>query len=128
MTSKKNTILVNASIILFLAVALGAFGAHGLEKTLSENSLKTFHTGVRYQFYHGFALLMLGVLYEILKEEKIKKISQFFLLGIFLFSFNCYLYSVTQIKTFAMIVPFGGMSFLVGWALLILLFLRRSSR
>ena len=128
MSQNKNSLLLNASLVLFLAVALGAFGAHGLEKTLSEKALKTFHTGVRYQFYHGFALLFLGLAFETFKEAKLKNIGNFFLLGIFLFSVNCYLYAVTGVKAFALIVPFGGLSFLAGWALLILFFLKRSSR
>ncbi|RLA64831.1 MAG: DUF423 domain-containing protein [Epsilonproteobacteria bacterium] len=107
------------SIFLFLAVGLGAFGAHGLEKMLTAKLLATYKTGVTYQFYHGFALLLIGILQLQLKID-LSKIAYFFLAGIILFSFNCYLYSMTQIKILAMIIPFGGVSFLLGWGTLVL--------
>lgn len=103
------------AFFLFLAVLLGAFGAHGLEKMLTPEKLKTFETGVRYQFYHALALLALGA-YDF--SAKIKLPLSLFIGGIILFSFNCYLYAVTGIKTFAMIVPIGGTLFLVAWLMI----------
>ena len=114
------------SVFLFLAVAFGAFGAHGLENQLSLKAIQTYKTGVTYQFYHGFALLFIGLL-ENLKEVLLKKAGVFFVIGILLFSFNCYLYALTQNKVFAMIVPLGGVSFLCGWGILIFTFLKRDS-
>ncbi len=107
------------TIILGSAVLLGAFGAHGLKNILSPNNLETFKTGVDYQFLHGFAILIVA---NLSKEIDFKVVNLLFLLGIVLFCGNCYLYSVTQIKTFAMIVPFGGVSFLSAWLLLALKF------
>lgn len=98
-----------------LAVLLGAFGAHGLKKILSPELLETFKTGVNYQFLHGFAIFIVA---SLSKEIDIKLINLLFLLGIVLFCGNCYLYSITQIKTFAMIVPLGGVSFIGAWLLL----------
>ena len=112
------------SIFLFLAVAFGAFGAHGLEKSLSLKAIQTFKTGVTYQFYHGFGLLFIGLLGH-MNEGLLKKAGAFFVVGILLFSFNCYLYAMTQVKAFAMIVPIGGVSFLCGWGTLIFAFLKR---
>ncbi|MCT4641480.1 MAG: DUF423 domain-containing protein [Bacteriovoracaceae bacterium] len=101
-----------AALIMFLAVAIGAFGAHGLK--LSGKALKTFSTGSDYHFYHGFALFMMALLNS--KFNNIFARSyKFFFIGILLFSFNCYLYGITSIKTFAMIVPIGGILFLIGW-------------
>lgn len=105
--------------MLFMAVLLGAFGAHGLEKMVEAAKLKTFETGVRYHFYHGFGLILIGLLGQVFKIE-IKKVFILFLLGIILFSFNCYLYVIFQLKIFAMIVPVGGTCFLLGWANLVL--------
>ena len=105
------------AIFLFLAVGLGAFGAHGLEKVLTPKSLETFKTGVTYQFYHGLGLLGLGIIQTNININ-LSSIAYLFFAGIILFCFNCYLYSITQIKFLAMIVPFGGVSFLTGWALL----------
>jgi len=104
-----------SSVILGLAVLLGAFGAHGLKRILSPELLETFKTGVHYQFIHGLAILILA---NLAKEIDLKLVNSLFLLGIALFCGNCYLYSITQIKTFAMIVPLGGISFVGAWLLL----------
>jgi uncharacterized membrane protein YgdD (TMEM256/DUF423 family) len=63
MTSKK--ILIAGSTFLFLAVLLGAFGAHGLKKILDVQALETFRTGVTYQFYHGFGLICLALISQV---------------------------------------------------------------
>ena len=105
-----------ASLILGLAVVLGAFGAHGLEKTLSEKALATYQTGITYHFIHGLALLALGTM--ILPREIFKLPVIFFCLGLGLFSGFCYLYAITGVKSFAMVVPFGGLSFILGWLVL----------
>lgn len=107
--------LVLSSIFLFLAVAFGAFGAHGLEGKISPRALNTWGVGVTYQFYHGFALLALASLHARLVTLKPKWPYRFFVIGIFLFSFNCYLYALTGFKLFALIIPVGGVSFLLGW-------------
>lgn len=111
-------ILVLGSFFLFLAVALGAFGAHGLEGKLTEKALATYKTGVQYHFYHGMALILVGIIQQVFSNLNLEKVALSFTLGILLFSFNYYLYAVTSIKTFAMIVPIGGVFFLVGWAML----------
>lgn len=117
MTNKR--ILMIGSVFLFLAVLLGAFGAHGLKKILEVQALDTFKTGVTYQFYHGFGLLFLATINKVYDID-IKKSAFLFIIGIFLFSGNCYLYSITQIKTIALIIPAGGLSFIAGWLLLII--------
>jgi len=101
--------------LLALGVLIGAFGAHGLKQVATPKALETFETGVRYHFYHAFGLLSLSLL-SLMKPELKLSLSKWFLLaGIILFSFNCYLYAVTEIKAFALIVPLGGLSFVVGW-------------
>jgi uncharacterized membrane protein YgdD (TMEM256/DUF423 family) len=104
-------------IFLFLAVGLGAFGAHGLEKMLTVKALATYKTGVTYQFYHGFGLMLIGIL-QLQLGIDLSKSAYLFFAGIILFCFNCYLYSITQVKALAMIVPFGGTFFLLGWGML----------
>lgn len=113
------------SLILMLAVMIGAFGAHGLKDMVTAKYLETYKTGVTYHFYHGFALLILGLIKNQIPELNSKLAFKYFVAGIFLFSFNCYFYALTQIKFFAMIVPLGGLSFIVGWALLSTEFLRK---
>ena len=112
MTNKN--ILMTGSFFLFIAVLLGAFGAHGLKNILEAQALDTFKTGVTYQFYHGFGLILLAIISKTYGID-VKKSALLFIIGIFLFSGNCYLYSITQIKTIALIIPAGGLSFITGW-------------
>jgi uncharacterized membrane protein YgdD (TMEM256/DUF423 family) len=124
---KNNSLYFWGSLTLLLAVALGAFGAHGLKNMLEPKYLATFETGVRYQFYHGFALLFLALGASYFEDVKLYKIGKWFLVGLLLFSLNCYLYAVTGIKAFAMIVPFGGLSFIIGWLFLTIYFFKRNA-
>lgn len=110
--------LQTGSALVFFAILLGAFGAHGLKKILDEAHLHTFKTGVDYQMIHGLALLILGLLQKNFSEINFNKTYAFMLCGIVLFCTNCYLYALTDIKAFAMIVPIGGVSFVVAWATL----------
>lgn len=112
--------LVNGAIFGFFSVALGAFGAHGLEKALSPELLETFKTAVEYQFLHSIVLLIVALLAaHQLTSLSIKLSGYFFLVGILLFSGSLYLYVATQIKLFAMITPVGGLFFLFGWLALL---------
>lgn len=114
MSSAKKSLLFG-SLFMAFAVCIGAFGAHGLKEVVTGKHLDTFKTGVTYQYYHAFGLLMLGLIKAQFEEVKIEKSLWAFLVGILLFSFNCYFYAITQIKTFAMIVPLGGVLFIIGW-------------
>ncbi|KGX86497.1 DUF423 domain-containing protein [Pontibacillus litoralis] len=102
----------------FLSVALGAFGAHGLEGKVSENMLKTWEKAVNYQMFHTMALFVVALLMSQWNQGNFANAGWAFLIGIILFSGSLYVYSVSGIKTFAMITPFGGVAFLVGWVLL----------
>jgi uncharacterized membrane protein YgdD (TMEM256/DUF423 family) len=99
----------------FLAVALGAFGAHGLKSQLTPEMLEIYKTGVFYHLIHSVVVLALGLS----AKEKFSKSALFFSIGILLFSFSLYLYSVTALMLFAFITPFGGVSLLIGWALVV---------
>lgn len=111
---KKNETFTNIALLLLgLAVLIGAFGAHGLKNMVEEKYLQTFQTGVTYHFYHALGLLVLA-LWD--REKAIfKKAPYFLLFGMLIFSFNCYLYALTQAKFFAMIVPIGGVFMVIGW-------------
>ena len=111
---KKMWIIISA-ISGFTAVAIGAFGAHGLREKLTQEMLEIYKTGVLYQFIHTIVLLILALTDFI--NSKISSI--FFLFGIILFSFSLYLYSTTGIQFYAMITPVGGVCFLIGWLCLI---------
>jgi uncharacterized membrane protein YgdD (TMEM256/DUF423 family) len=108
------------AVLGFLAVAIGAFGAHGLKARLEElGTAVTFHTGVEYHFYHALAVLALGVAWERLGGKTAGDIAGWaFLAGVIIFSGSLYVLSVTGFKKLGMITPFGGVAFLVGWAAL----------
>lgn len=116
--------LVLGAALLALGVLVGAFGAHGIKNFVSEDKLATFETGVRYHFYHAFALMMIGVIQQIFQELSLKASHWAFFIGILLFSFNCYFYVLTGMKAFAMIVPVGGTLFILGWITLTLKLLK----
>ncbi len=116
--------LLTGSLLLAFAVLIGAFGAHGLKAMVTPEKLVTFETGVRYHFYHAFGILFLGLLRQATPALKLSLPYLGFLLGILLFSGNCYLYVVTGLKVFAIIVPVGGLLFLAGWAGVVLKLLK----
>ncbi len=113
--------LLAGAILGGLGVALGAFGAHAL-KTMLTNSgrLETFELAVRYEFYHAFALLVVGVLHQFLNSKYLKTAALFFLSGTVLFSGSLYLLCFTNNTTFALATPFGGVLLILGWIFLTL--------
>ena len=113
---EKKIWLIISSISGFTAVAIGAFGGHGLGDKLSSEMLDIFKTGVFYQFVHTIVLLFLSMTSII--QTKIPSI--FFLFGIILFSFSLYLYSISGEKFFTVITPVGGVFLLVGWLWLLI--------
>lgn len=100
-----------AALMGFLAVALGAFGAHGLQKVLEQNGrVETWHTAV---FYHALHAVMLFVLAG---QTPLRRGPWWsFLVGILVFSGTLYLLAVTNVRWLGAITPLGGVSFLVGW-------------
>lgn len=110
-------ILVSGALFALLAVVLGAFGAHGLEKQLTTQALQRYETGVTYQFYHSLGLLLLGTLILCLPEKakKLRWVAYGFILGIILFSGSLYAYALSGITSFGIITPFGGLSFIIAW-------------
>jgi uncharacterized membrane protein YgdD (TMEM256/DUF423 family) len=106
------------SLWMSMAVMIGAFGAHGLRGRVTDQLMATFETGSKYHIYHALGILLLGVLCMIKPQLKLKPSFMAFNLGILLFSMNCYLYVITGEKIFAMLVPIGGVSFIVGWFML----------
>ncbi|WP_347862161.1 DUF423 domain-containing protein [Salimicrobium sp. PL1-032A] len=102
----------------FLAVAFGAFGAHGLEGKLSEKSLGQWEKAVNYQMFHTMALFVTALLLGKATGGMFTGAGWFFFAGILLFSGSLYVYAVTGVKALAMITPFGGVAFLIGWVLL----------
>jgi len=114
------------SIFLFLgamsallAVALGAFGAHGLKDILSPEHMVTYQTAVNYQMWHALGLIGVSFVHQQDQESKLIAWSgRFMFFGILLFSGSLYLLALLSIKELGMLTPIGGISFIVAWALL----------
>ncbi len=105
----------------FLAVALGAFGAHGLQDKLEPKMLTTFEVGVRYHMYHALALLATAWLSSQLPGSRLPAAAGVsFLIGIVLFSGVLYVLALTGARWLGMVAPLGGTAFMVGWVLLAL--------
>jgi len=110
-----NAWLLVAAINGFIAVAAGAFGAHGLRSRLDAHALQTFETAARYQMYHALAI---GLAALFARSSVVTLSCALFLAGIILFSGSLYLLALTGARAFAFITPFGGLVFLAGWAAL----------
>jgi uncharacterized membrane protein YgdD (TMEM256/DUF423 family) len=119
------TFLFLGSALAFLSVALGAFGAHALKSRISSDMLSVYETGVHYHMVHALALILIAILSDKMKYSSLIPWSGWSLtIGIVLFSGSLYALSITGIRTLGIITPFGGMAFLIGWALLALAALR----
>ncbi len=118
------SILSAAALLGALAVALGAFGAHGLKAIVPPETVSTFETGVRYHFFHVFALLATGLLSIHYPVPQLRRAAQCFLVGILLFSGSLYL--LTFLKATAsvglggigLVTPVGGLFLIAGWLFL----------
>ncbi len=125
--------LIAAAIFGGLAVALGAFGAHGLESiTKDEKILHGFQTGVQYQMYHAQALLVLAILYASNNSKWIRWSGLCFITGIILFSGSLYLLTYlniegsTAVKMVGPITPLGGVFFIAGWIFLLVAAIKKN--
>src|SRR5690349_11242662 len=113
--------LITASLLGALSVALGAFAAHKLRQILSSEEVAIFETGVRYQFYHVFALLGVAIVYEKFSGSLMQWAGNCFIIGIVLFSGSLYLMTALRasesvgISKLGIITPFGGLFLIAGW-------------
>jgi uncharacterized membrane protein YgdD (TMEM256/DUF423 family) len=113
------------SMTACLAVAMGAFGAHGLKDRLSSEMLVVYQTGVHYHMIHSIGLILVGIIANWMSKSALLSWSgRLLLVGIVFFSGSLYVLSLTGIRTFGAITPFGGVSFLAGWVLLAIASLR----
>ena len=122
----------NLIITCFLgltAIILGAFGAHALKEILSLEQLNSFETAVRYQMYHVIVLLIVNLFDGFTTKQK-NTISILFFIAIILFSGSIYLIQLTQItaKSIWFITPLGGLFFILGWLLMIVIFAKKMKK
>ncbi|MFS4455111.1 DUF423 domain-containing protein [Maribacter sp. 2304DJ31-5] len=121
------TVQVLGTLYGLLAVVFGAFGAHALKKRFTEEQLKSFETGVKYQMYHAMLLLVIGFNFN-LETGLEKSMGYCFLIGTFLFSFSIYglCLSASKGRKLAFlgpVTPLGGLLLVVGWGLLLYSFI-----
>ncbi len=107
------------SINAFLAVALGAFGAHGLRARLTPDMLQIYETGIKYHMMHALGLILLGLIAHWIERSWMINWSGWFLFaGIVIFSGSLYVLSISGLRWLGAITPIGGLCFLAGWLLL----------
>ena len=112
------TFLLLGAVTAFLAVALGAFGAHGLRGRLTPEMLAVFQTGVQYHMYHALALILVSGIMGRMSGWLVQTAGWCFVAGIVFFSGSLYLLAMTGVTILGAITPIGGLLFLAGWACL----------
>lgn len=111
------------SFVLGTAVILGAFGAHGLQAYLDASDLSSYDTAVQYQFYHGFAILIVAITLNYRKTKLMNYAAWSFFIGILLFSGSLYYFTFAKVMNIdaltwvGPVTPLGGMLFIIGWIL-----------
>jgi uncharacterized membrane protein YgdD (TMEM256/DUF423 family) len=121
---KNKNWLVTAFILCGLAVALGAFGAHGLKRLVSPLQIETFKTGVQYHFYHAFAIALAVVVSQFTEDKRISRVMRLFLIGIICFSGSLYALTFVEVagieglRWLGVVTPIGGLYFIYAWLLL----------
>lgn len=116
------TILLTGIFFGLMAIVLGAFGAHALKESLSQSSIESYQTGVRYQMYHALLLMIIGS-WSGAKSHSLKWVYYLITAGTICFSFSIYVLSLKDVihwqpEYFGLITPFGGILLIAGWILL----------
>ncbi len=120
----QRNLLIIGCFLAALAVILGAFGAHGLKARISPEHLQIFETGVKYQFYHTFAIIMTALLLEKFNHAFTTYAAFCFIVGILLFSGSLYLlatrtlFGIENVSLIGSMTPIGGLFFIIGWVFL----------
>jgi uncharacterized membrane protein YgdD (TMEM256/DUF423 family) len=110
----------------FISVAAGAFAAHGLKNSLTEDYLATFRTAADYQFYHALGLIIIGILLGIEYKQSTLISGWVMFTGIIIFSGSLYVLALTGTRWLGMITPIGGVCFLISWLTIAVSYLRSS--
>lgn len=113
-----NLFVTLGALNAFIAVAAGAFGAHGLKSQLGADLLATFETGARYHLFHALGLIAVGLVSHLRPSSVVNASGWALQAGIVLFSGSLYALALTGVRGLGAITPLGGVAFLTGWALL----------
>jgi len=108
----------SGAIAGLLAVVVGGFAAHGLEKVLTPKLLSVVETGARYQMYHAFAMILAGLACGRIDVNTCRRAGACFGVGVLLFSGSLYVLAATDTPALGAITPFGGLAFIAGWGFL----------
>ena len=112
---RPNVIISVGSFNAAIAIALGAFAAHGLEQHLDTHYLQTFKTAGDFHFWHALGLILIGLIARTQTYRACSRIAWLMLVGIILFCGSLYLLSTTGVRWLGWITPFGGMAFILAW-------------
>ncbi len=112
----------------FLAVLLGAFGAHALKHRVPANLLAVWQTAVQYQMYHALAILVIVGMHSLGNSRHGITAAGLLGLGMLLFSGSLYLLVLTGLEFLGAVTPVGGICFLAGWLVLVVAFCRQENR
>src|SRR5437868_5829233 len=113
--------LAIGSSLATVGVVLGAFGAHALKEKLAPEQLQVFETGVRYEMYHAFALIIVALLYDKFNQQFLNYSGYLFIIGIIFFSGSLYLLASRNIlgieswRFLGPVTPLGGLCFIAAW-------------
>lgn len=116
------TIFLTGIALGTIAIVLGAFGAHGLEKMVDADAVDTFETGVKYQLYHALFLMILANMKQLPEQSK-KTVFLLIFAGTMLFSFSIYFLATNTLTSFdfksiGFVTPVGGLLLILGWSFL----------
>ena len=114
-STKPGTTIALGAALMALGIALGAFGAHGLEARVTSERLDTWNTGVLYHLVHALALVIVGVLSSVVPSLPLRWTHRLFIAGIALFSGSLYLLVLLDMGPLGAVTPFGGVSFIAAW-------------
>lgn len=104
------------ALLAMLSVGIGAFGAHMLESSISEDYMKVYETGVQYHMIHALGLILIAILAGQWGESmRLRWAGRLLIAGTVLFSGSLYVLSISGIKILGAITPFGGVCFIAGW-------------
>jgi uncharacterized membrane protein YgdD (TMEM256/DUF423 family) len=107
--------LAIAGILLALATAFGAFGAHALKAQLSPDRLQVYETAVRYHFFNALGLIGIGLTLRFVDAPAVRWAAVLVLIGVILFSGSLYALTFGAPRPFGVVTPFGGLALITGW-------------
>ena len=111
-------VMIVGCVFAGLGVAAGAFGAHMLKGLLDPPMLAVYDAAIRYQMYHAFGMVLVGIAMRIGDDRRLAPAGWMFAAGILLFSGSLYGIALVGLKWLGPITPIGGLAFIAGWSFL----------